>query len=632
MRSALLCCMLVICFHFLPFETFCQEDKQFEECKKASYCGNQTIRFPFYTEDIPEFCGFPGFNLTCLNNQVLLLNISEAQYRISQIFYSNYSFRVSNVLSSRSGFCSLNKIRDLSLPTDHRFELYGTTNLTLLSNCTSEFARIFSGSKVGCDAGENDTDWVIAMKGKDSGLKYATKECKTVTVAPVLDYTEDSTNFLKLIRDGFDLKWVAADCSDCEDSGGYCGFEGRSVNKFKCFCKDRPHSRSCKPTTGVAGGSILLILALVINHRRLKATHNLSLSPHNASSYPRDVEAFIRLYGSSIPQRFRYSTLKKVTNSFKDELGKGGYGNVYRGRLADGRVVAVKVLKEAKGNGEEFINEVASIGRTSHVNVVTLLGFCYERKRRALIYEFMPNGSLEKFIYDTTPSSEGQQHLGWEKLYSIAIGIARGLEYLHRGCNTRILHFDIKPHNILLDENFRPKISDFGLAKLYTTDESIVSSLLQARGTIGYIAPEVTSRNFGPVSHKSDVYSYGMMILEMVGGRKNVNASADHTSEIYYPCWLYKRIQNDDVLNLANEISAEENEIARKMVIVGLWCIQIYPSQRPSISKVIEMLEGRTALEIPPRPYLCSVPTSPSNSQRDLVFCSSSGTEAASSA
>lgn len=351
----------------------------------------------------------------------------------------------------------------------------------------------------------------------------------------------------------------------------------------------------------------------------------------NVSSYSKDIDAFIKQYGSLIPKRYRYSTIKKVTNSFKDELGKGGYGKVYRGRLSDGRDVAVKVLNATKGNGEEFINEVASIGRTSHVNVVTLLGFCYEGNRRALIYEFMPNGSLEKFIHGTTPSLEGR-HLGWEKLFNIAIGTAQGLEYLHRGCNTRILHFDIKPHNILLDKDFRPKISDFGLAKLYLTDESAVSSLLQARGTIGYIAPEVASRNFGQVSHKSDVYSYGMMILEMVGGRKNVDARADHTSEIYYPRWLYKRIQYDNVLNLANEISEEENELARKMVIVGLWCIQIYPSQRPSITKVIEMLKGQTAaLAIPPNPYLCSVPSSPSNSQTKLVLCPPSGTESISS-
>lgn len=152
-----------------------------------------------------------------------------------------------------------------------------------------------------------------------------------------------------------------------------------------------------------------------------------------------NVEAFIRHHRSLAPKRYSYSDIKKITNSFRDKLGQGGFGNVYKGKLLNGHPVAVKVLKESKGNGEDFINEVAS-SRTSHVNVVTLLGFCLEGHKRALIYEFMPNGSLDKFIYNENPLKNGQ-HLGWEKLHQIAIGIAQGLEYLHRGCNTRILHF-----------------------------------------------------------------------------------------------------------------------------------------------------------------------------------------------
>ncbi|KAM7528484.1 hypothetical protein LguiB_031894 [Lonicera macranthoides] len=241
-----------------------------------------------------------------------------------------------------------------------------------------------------------------------------------------------------------------------------------------------------------------------------------------------NVETFLKNYGSLAPKKYRYSDVKKMTNSFKYKLGEGGFGSVYKGTLCDGSLVAVKVLKESKGNGEEFVNEVASISRTSHVNVVTLMGFCFEGPKRALIYEFMPNGSLEKFVYDGISSTNRQ--LGWDKSYRIAIGIARGLEYLHRGCNTRILHFDIKPQNILLDQDFIPKISDFGLAKLCPGKESTVS-MLNARGTIGYIAPEVFCRNFGRVSHKSDVYSYGMMVLEMVGGRKNIEVEVGHTSD-----------------------------------------------------------------------------------------------------
>ncbi|XP_062151789.1 PR5-like receptor kinase [Alnus glutinosa] len=182
---------------------------------------------------------------------------------------------------------------------------------------------------------------------------------------------------------------------------------------------------------------------------------------------------FIKKFRSEAPKQYTYSDVKKLTNSFKEKVGQGGYGVVYKGKLPDGRMVAVKILSASKGNGEEFINEVASISRTSHVNIVTLLGFCYERTKRALIYEFMPYGSLDKFIYDKGPPITNH-HLDSNTMFRIAVGIARGLEYLHRGCNTRILHFDIKPHNILLDEDLCPKISDFGLAKLCKTKESIV--------------------------------------------------------------------------------------------------------------------------------------------------------------
>ncbi|KAL5573181.1 hypothetical protein UlMin_022778 [Ulmus minor] len=335
-----------------------------------------------------------------------------------------------------------------------------------------------------------------------------------------------------------------------------------------------------------------------------------------------DVEAFIRSSGSFAPKRYSYSSVKKMTSSFAEKIGKGGYGAVFKGKLSDGRLVAVKVLSQSKGNGEEFINEVACIGQTSHVNVVNLVGFCYERTKRALIYEFMPNGSLDKFIFIQGSNLDTNCRLEWETLYQIAVGIARGLEYLHRGCNTRILHFDIKPHNILLDKNFCPKISDFGLSKLCKREESIVS-MLGARGTIGYIAPEVCCRNFGGVSYKSDVYSYGMMVLEMVGGRKNVDTMAARSSEIYFPDWVRKHIEEDENLKLDETMSKEEEEMTRKIIIVSLWCIQTIPSDRPSMTKVVEMLEGSLeSLQIPSKSLFSlteepafEVPSSPSSSQ-----------------
>ncbi|TVU40197.1 hypothetical protein EJB05_13648 [Eragrostis curvula] len=313
------------------------------------------------------------------------------------------------------------------------------------------------------------------------------------------------------------------------------------------------------------------------------------------------MESFLQHHHS---RRYSYSEVKRMTKSFAHKLGQGGNGVVYRGSLPDVREVAVKMLKEAQIDGEEFMNEVASISRTSHVNVVTLLGFCLEGSKRALIYEYMPNGSLEKYTVGNGGEAAGsgeERSLGWEKLFDIAVGIARGLEYLHRGCNAHIVHFDIKPHNILLDRDFRPKISDFGLAKLCTQMESTIPvSIAGARGTIGYIAPEVFSRQVGAVTSKSDVYSYGMMVLEIVGARGSINNAGFNSgaSSKYFPQCLYEDL--DRFCSSACEIDVEDTELVRKMVIIGLWCIQMSPSDRPSMSRVIEMLEKSAAeLQLP---------------------------------
>ncbi|CAN6843317.1 unnamed protein product [Brassica oleracea] len=198
-------------------------------------------------------------------------------------------------------------------------------------------------------------------------------------------------------------------------------------------------------------------------------------------------------------KHYRYREVKRFTNSFACVVGKGGFATVYKGNLPDGRKVAVKVLKDTKSNGEEdFINEVVSMSQTSHVNIVSLVGFCYEGSKRMIVYEFLENGSLDQFI-----SKRASSVAEWRRrLYEILLGVARGLEYLHYGCKTRIVHFDIKPQNVLLDSNLCPKVSDFGLAKLCEKKESIMS-LLDTRETIGYIAPEMISRVYGGVSHNS---------------------------------------------------------------------------------------------------------------------------------
>lgn len=304
-------------------------------------------------------------------------------------------------------------------------------------------------------------------------------------------------------------------------------------------------------------------------------------------------------YRTLKPTRYSYSEIKRITNQFEDKLGQGSYGTVFKGKISDQYTVAVKILNNSERNGEDFITEVGTMGRIHHVNIVRLIGFCADGFRRALVYEFLPNGSLQNF---TNSLNNRRNFLGWEKLHEIALGIAKGIEYLHQGCEQRILHFDIKPHNVLLDHDFTPKICDFGLAKLCSKDQSIVS-MTTARGTMGYIAPEVFSRNFGNVSHKSDVYSFGMLLLEIIGGRKITEDTEENTSHIHYPEWIYNILEEreDVVIHIEEEGDAK---IARKLAIVGLWCIQWHAVDRPSMQVVVHMLEGEgNKLSVPPNPF-----------------------------
>ena len=313
----------------------------------------------------------------------------------------------------------------------------------------------------------------------------------------------------------------------------------------------------------------------------------------------RRIEQFLEDYKALKPSRYCYADIKRITYQFKGKLGQGAFGTVFKGILSNDVSVAVKVLNNFKGNGEDFINEVGSMGRIHHVNVTRLVGFCADGCNRALVYEYLPNESLEKFIF----AAKGENRfLNWEKLQDIALGIAKGIEYLHQGCEQRILHFDIKPHNILLDQNFNPKISDFGLAKLCSKEQSAVS-MTAARGTMGYIAPEVLSRNFGNVSYKSDVYSFGMLLLEMVGGRKNIDVKVENVSQVYFPEWVYNRLEKGEELGISIE-DEEHDKIAKKLTIVGLCCIQWYPVDRPSMKDVVQMLEGEAEnLTMPPNPF-----------------------------
>jgi len=309
-----------------------------------------------------------------------------------------------------------------------------------------------------------------------------------------------------------------------------------------------------------------------------------------------NIETFLQ-HNNLNPIRYGYREIKKMSRDFKVKVGEGGFGSVYRGKLQSGPEIAIKMLKKSKADGEEFINEVASIGRIHHVNVVHLIGYCAEGENRALVYEYMRNGSLDKYIF----SKDESIPLSYEKTYEISLGIARGIAYLHQGCDVQILHFDIKPHNILLDDNFVPKVSDFRLAKLYRVKDTSIA-LTKARGTLAYMALELCYNNIGGVSNKADVYSFGMLLMEIVSRRRNSNPHAEHSSQQYFPFWVYDQIKDEKDTQI-EDASEEDKILVKKMYVVALWCIQLKPNDRPSMKRVVDMLEERAeSLEMPPKP------------------------------
>ncbi|XP_076945881.1 LEAF RUST 10 DISEASE-RESISTANCE LOCUS RECEPTOR-LIKE PROTEIN KINASE-like 2.4 [Bidens hawaiensis] len=596
----------------------------------SSRCGDVNISYPFWRMDEPasrsQSCGYQGFGIDCYatdgDSSVPRISLSGSYYNVRNISY-HYPYNTIHLSAVDQLPDDCPGVRhNITLGTLPLIFTMITVNISFHFNCTgfpsfaTEIPRLGNNERKSCVHVMNDT-----TEETDWGQYSCSEEAITAVVKDRTGSLPDLSRGLgELLQRGFELDWGSMDddqCDKCEQSDGRCGHDTRG---FICFCSGGSITRNdCegsninfKTKLVIGFGSVLVgVIFFVIYCLWKLPSSNCVASQKHKTEDDKNVEAFVMHYGSLSTKRYKYTDIKKMTNSFKVKLGQGGFGQVYKGKLPDGRLVAVKVLNSSKANGQEFINEVASIGRTSHVNIVTLLGFCFEYKNRALVYEYMPNGSLEKFIHTHAPT-ETSENIGVKRLYEIAHGIACGLDYLHRGCNTRILHLDIKPHNILLDEDLCPKIADFGLAKLYSRKESIVS-MLEARGTIGYIAPEVYNKNFGGVSHKSDVYSYGMLLLEMVGGRKNVDADvgSGRTSEIYFPDWIYKRLHKDDFV-LDSVTTAEENDYTRKMTIVGLWCIQPAPNQRPSIYEVIEMLEGSMeALKVPPKPFFSSPPRWP---------------------
>ncbi|KAM3336750.1 hypothetical protein P3S68_032450 [Capsicum galapagoense] len=286
------------------------------------------------------------------------------------------------------------------------------------------------------------------------------------------------------------------------------------------------------------------------------------------------------------PYTFSYSELRAATGDFfsSNKLGEGGFGPVYKGTLEDGRVVAVKQLSVASHQGKsQFVSEIATISAVQHRNLVKLYGCCIEGDRRLLVYEYLENKSLDQALFE-----KGSLYLDWPTRFQICLGVAKGLAYLHEESRVRIVHQDVKASNILLDADLNPKISDFGLAKLYDDKQTHINT--RVAGTIGYLAPEYAMR--GHLTEKADVFGFGVVALEIVSGRPNSDESLEE-DKIYLLEWAWQLHENKHKTELVDaNLSEFDVDEVEKVIMIALLCTQTSPGLRPSMSRVIAMLTG----------------------------------------
>ncbi|XP_076953991.1 putative receptor-like protein kinase At5g20050 [Bidens hawaiensis] len=380
-------------------------------------------------------------------------------------------------------------------------------------------------------------------------------------------------------------------------------------------------SRSFFLIVGAAAAAIFAVVVVYLIRRHLR--HRRLVMETRLASEGRELRieySFLRKV-AGLPTKFRYRELEDATDNWKSLIGKGASAFVFKGILKDGTAVAVKRIQHEEERGEkEFRSEIAAIASVQHMNLVRLLGYCIHNKSRFLVYEYIPNGSLANWIFSRPSSGRNSAGsvsggcLSWRVRSAVALDVAKALAYLHNDCRSKVVHLDVKPENILLDENHRAIVTDFGLSKLISRDQSRVLTTL--RGTKGYLAPEWLLE-LG-VTEKSDVFSYGMVLLEIIGGRRNVtvidtDGGVDRSKRKfqYFPKIVTEKMKAGRIMEVVDQRlldhgGVDEKEV-RKMVHVALWCIQEKVRRRPSMVEVVKWLEGRAAVAEPPETQMIVV-------------------------
>ncbi|ESQ34963.1 hypothetical protein EUTSA_v10007020mg [Eutrema salsugineum] len=594
-------------------------DQQYEKCLSPLRCGSSSevfpnTTYPFWGTDIdkPKYCGQSPFNLSCQDNQTLTVEITNLTLRVVSVKLENKTITVADESLFEEDGCPNPKLFDFN--GDDLFSLSHNTEKIELFQCSGYDPPPAAWlSEINCRASDGRKTYHVFPQNVSGG-----HACPSAGEVPMLKSVKNSllhdsnVSLGDALEKGFELRYSIRDeiCRTCTASSGICGSESRSEN-FQCLCEDKPHNSSCnvnddpdlppdpnvklKVGIGAAAGVVGLTAASIfwfVYHRRKTKSYRTSsaLLPRNLSSDPSskssDVEkAEELLVGVRL---FSYEELEEATNNFdpSKELGDGGFGTVYYGKLKDGRSVAVKRLFDNNfKRAEQFRNEVEILTGLRHPNLVTLFG-CSSKQSRdlLLVYEYVANGTLADHLHgpQANPSS-----LPWSTRLKIAVETASALKYLHA---SKIIHRDVKSNNILLDQNFNVKVADFGLSRLFPMDRTHVSTAPQ--GTPGYVDPDY--HLCYQLSNKSDVYSFAVVLMELISSLPAVDITRPR-QEINLSNMAVVKIQNHKLHEMVDpSLGFDTDTRVRQTVIavaeLAFQCLLSDKDLRPCMSHVQETL------------------------------------------
>ncbi|KAL0694796.1 hypothetical protein Bca4012_061976 [Brassica carinata] len=574
-------------------------DPKFEACEPKSCGKGPKISFPFYLSGKQKpFCGYPSFELTCDDDQELpVLGIAGEDYIIKNMSYEKQWLQVVNSRVSH----------DPCPSPMHNLTLYRTPfsvgpshiNFSILYDCSDNLRKDLTTDRLTCSGNSSLRSFGVFQR--EIMVKedlVASGSCQKQVDVPVSASGESDVNLLlrmsyvEILERGFVLNWTAHSCVRCNSSGGRCGTDDK---EFVCLCPDGPNiHNTCRK--GVVAGVVGLTAASIcwfVYHRRKTKSYRTSSTflPRNISSEPSSKSSDVVEKAEELlvgVRLFSYDELVEATGNFdpSKELGDGGFGTVYYGKLKDGRSVAVKRLYDNNfKRAEQFRNEVEILTGLRHPNLVSLFGCSSKQSRELLlVYEYVANGTLADHLHgpQANPSS-----LPWSTRLKIAVETASALKYLHA---SKIIHRDVKSNNILLDQNFNVKVADFGLSRLFPMDKTHVSTAPQ--GTPGYVDPDY--HLCYQLSKKSDVYSFAVVLMELISSLPAVDITRTR-QEINLSNMAVVKIQSHKLHEMVDpSLGFDTDTRVRETVIavaeLAFQCLQSDKDLRPCMSHVMETL------------------------------------------